>query len=260
MATVQLPAKRAPGAPWSLIALIAVGAIALVAVAALGYQAVSGGTASSPITIPGVSTTADSVTVVATGEVAAAPDMMTVYVGASVQRPTAREALQVASSEAAALADYLKQQGVDPKDIQTQYVNIWHGKDNNGQSYYTASNELRVVLRDLSKAGGIIAGAADTLGNDVTIGNISLERQDSTAQIAQARDLAMKTANTRADQWSKLTGRKLGNVLGVNEGSFGYSNYQPGQYGGGIGGGGGVPIETGQGTVSVQVAVTYRLD
>ena len=260
MATVQLPARKTAGPPLNVVALIAVGAIAVVAVAALAYQAVTGApVASSPvINVPGVTATSDSVTVIATGSVPAAPDMMTVVVGAQASRGSAREALTAAGSAAANLANVLKQQGVDPKDIQTQNVNVWRN-DNYGQVSYVATNQLRVVIRDLSKASGILGAASDALGNDLSLNGISLSRQDSTAELNQARQLAMQTAAGRADQWSKLTGRKLGKVLSVSEGSFGYTNYGPQGGYGGIGGGG-VPVETGSGVVEVQIAVTYHLD
>ena len=260
MATMQLPARKTAGPPWTVIALVAVGAIALVAVAALGYQAVTGTPAvSSPVVnIPGVTPVADTVTVVATGSVPAAPDMMTVTLGAQVSRGSARDALTAAGNSAANLANVIKQQGVDPKDIQTEYVNVWRN-DNYGQVTYIANNQLRVVIRDLSKASAIIGAASDALGNDLSLNGISLSRQDSTAELNQARQLAMQTAAARADQWSKLTGRKLGKVLSVDEGGFGYTNYQGG-YGGGGQGGAGVPIESGQGVVQVQIAVTYHLD
>lgn len=260
MATMQLPARKTAGPPWNVIALIAVAAVAVVAVAALAYQAVTGTpVASSPvINVPGVTAATDSVTVIATGSVPAVPDMMTVTIGAQVSRGSAREALQAAGDKAASLANVLKQQGVDPKDIQTQYVNVWRN-DNYGQVSYVANNQLRVVIRDLSKASAILGAASDALGNELSMNGIALSRHDSTAELNQARQLAMQAAAGRAEQWSKLTGRKLGKVLSVNEGGFGYTNYGGGQ-GGGIGGGGGVPIESGSGVVEVQVAVTYHLD
>jgi uncharacterized protein YggE len=67
----------------------------------------------------------------------------------------------------------------------------------------------------------------------------------------------MAAARAQAEQWARLAGRHLGDVVSVSESGAG-SEPQPGGRGG-AGGGGGVPLLPGVGHVSEVVSVVYAL-
>ena len=261
MASIELPSRRTSGPPWNVIALVVAGLVALAAVAVLGFTALTRSGATTQVNIPGVAAAADTITVDATGQLSVAPDLMTASIGVWVMRSSVRDALAASSSQAAKMVSTLKDQGVDAKDIQTARVSVNGSYDYASSSRrligYQASNMLTVTLRDLGKAGSVIAAAAEAVGNDFTIDNISLGHANKPEEISQARQLAIQDASSKAGQYASLTGRKVGKVLALSDDYVTFTS-GPSQ-GGGFGGGGGVPVEPGQGAVVARVKVTYAL-
>jgi uncharacterized protein len=261
MAAIELPGRRSAGPPWGVIAMVLAGVVALAAIGVLGYTALSASPGTTQVNLPGVAAAADTITVDATGQLAVTPDLMTVSLGVEVTRGSVRDALTTANAEANKLIDTLKAQGVDAKDIRTSDVSINPQYNYNvsprAVTGYQASNIVSATLRDLSKSGGIIATAAESVGNDIVIRNVSLSHNSKPDEVKQARQLAVQDAQSKAGQYGSLTGRKVGKVLAISDDyvTFTAMPYQ----GGGIGGGG-VPVEAGQGAVIARVKVTYALE
>lgn len=256
MAAIQLPSRGARWRPaWGIIAVVAAGLVLLVAVGGLALSAMSRG--ATQVSLPGVAAAADTVTIDATGQLAAAPNVATVSIGVRVQHQgSVRDALAGASTSATRLIDTLKAQGVDPKDIQTSYVSVdaeWNYTELAG---YAASNMLTVKLRDVGKVGSVISAAGDAVGNGLVVQGISFNHEPSAEEARQARQLAVQDAAAKAAQYASMTGRKVGKVLAISDDYVSFTPFTQG--GGGIGGG--VPVESGQGAVVARVKVTYALE
>ena len=133
----------------------------------------------------------------ATGEgiVMATPDMASVTLGVVSEGRTAAEALQKNSGDMAAAIDAVKAAGVAEKDIATTGFNIGPVYSNprprdDGSSEapritgYQVSNDVRVVIRDLAKAGDILDKVIAAGANRAT--SIDFDLADRRHQIGVA--------------------------------------------------------------------------
>jgi uncharacterized protein YggE len=200
---------------------------------------------------------AQTVTVVAEGDAPAAPNTVTVELGVAAHRPTVRAALDRAGDEMASVVSALKAQGVGAPDIQTESLQVNTDFNNGAVSGYAATSLVRVTIHHVLNTQAVISAAADAAGNDAQVQGVSYSYTPDEATLQAARRSAMAAARAQAEQWARLAGRHLGDVVSVSESGAG-SEPQPGGRGG-AGGGGGVPLLPGVGHVSEVVSVVYAL-
>lgn len=257
------PEWRMPG--WLGVALVVAMVILAGGVGALVMTQVSG--RSLQVQIPGITVpaAADTITVIGQGRVAAVPDTIYTDIGAETIRPNLPQALAATGDDATKLTAALKSAGVADVDMQTTSLYAYQRTDQYGNvTGFSASTNLRVRIRDVTKATAVINAAANAIGNDVRLGQFQYQRTDITVQAAQARQLALTAAQDRAAGIAKLSNRSLGKISSVTEDFAGY--VPAGQMmqgiggGGGMGGGGSVPqVYSGQGEVVVNLYVSYSL-
>jgi uncharacterized protein len=216
---------------------------------------------STPITVNTVSASPNTVTVVGSGQVNAAPDEALLSLGVSTTRPTASAALNAAASEMTHLITTLRSHGVANQDMQTSSVSLSQATSccPTFVTGYVASSSVTVTIRHLANVGPIQVAAVGAVGNDIQLNGVSLTLSDDNAQLQAARVAAMADARSRGSQWAAQTGRKLGPILTVSEIDNSQSNGSGCTSGCG-GGGGGVPIQAGQNTVSVAISVEFQLE
>lgn len=161
------------------------------------------------------------ITVTGLGHSSASPDVMTVDMGISVLAATVAEARSLATSKAQDLIATLKDAGLTEEDIQTARYSIHPEYDHHeGQQKlrgYRVSNDLQVALHELASAGETLDAAAEAGGDEVTINNVSFSIEDQTAARDQAREVAWSDAVARAEHLARLSGRTLGDVVGIVE-------------------------------------------
>jgi uncharacterized protein YggE len=251
-----------------IAAIVAVGAVAVAGLfVGLRPSAASAPTttttsASTPVTVNAVSASPNTVTVVGSGQVSAAPDQALLSLGVAATRPTANSALNAAAAEMTRLIAALHGQSVVDKDMQTSSVSLGQTTTCCPTSVtgYTGSSSLTVTIHHLTNVGPIEVAAVAAVGNDLQLDGVSLTLSDDSSQLRAARVAAMTDARSRGAQWASQTGRSLGPILAVSE----IVNSQPsgssctGGCGSG-GSGGGVPLEVGQNTVSVNITVEFQL-
>ena len=234
--------------------LIAVVAAVIVA-AVFRFIPASAGSAPAA-TVSGAGGPRDTVTVIGEGTQHAAPDTAIINLGVNAKRGSARDALNVASTEIVKLVNAIKAKGVADADIQTTSLSINQNYDCCGNvASYSASNQVTVRIHHIANVPVIISAAAESVGNDVQLGGITLLLSDNVSQLKGARQAAMSAAADKAKQWAGLSGRHLGKVLSVSE--VVGSAVPQAQCSGGCGGGGG--IQGGQVDVVVDVTVVYEL-
>ena len=158
-----------------------------------------------------------TITVTGQGSATVKPDIATVQLGVSVNRPTADAALQQANTSAAALIDALKGAGVADDDIVTSNLSIWPQWDNSRVTGYTASNSVSVTVRDIDQTGPVIDAAAAAAGTDIAISGISFGLDDPEQVMSAARADAMANAAKRAGEFAAAAGAGVGTVLQISE-------------------------------------------
>lgn len=127
----------------------------------------------------------------------------------------------------AALA-FLKEEGVDEKDITTQFYNV----EPRYQYYdcrtggicppadivgYEVNQGVLVKVRDFAKVGDLLAGVVQEGANEVSELRFTID--DPTAVQQSAREKAIKKAKEKAESIAEASGLRLGRLLTVEEGS-----------------------------------------
>ncbi len=161
------------------------------------------------------------ITVTASGHVSAAPDLAAITTGVQTEAATARDAMTANTTAMRKLVDGLKAAGIASKDIGTTAVAISprYTSPRDGKAPvvngYTATNQVRLVVRDLSRVGDIL-DAALTLGA-TQMGGIAFDVSAAETLKDDARKEAMANARRRAELFAAAAGATVGQVLSISE-------------------------------------------
>jgi uncharacterized protein len=214
---------------------------------------------------PGAVAGGGGISVGGTGRVTGKPNLLRLQTSVDVTKPNVNDAMQAANTVMANVQKTLKQDGVADADLQTSGLSVQPNYDYaNGSSRlvgYLVSENLSVVLRNLSTAGSVITDAARVGGDGLRIGGATLDLSEDDALIAQARQNAFADAEAKAKAYAQAAGRTLGAVTSISESTatttpqtFDYamaaaSSAAPAP----------VPIQAGSQDVTVDVSVTWAL-
>ncbi|MBF6211221.1 SIMPL domain-containing protein [Nocardia puris] len=168
---------------------------------------------------------AREVTVVGTGEVRGAPDILTADLGVEVTADNVSTAIGRANERASAMTDAVVAAGVPREDITTTDVTITpvYAPDGDGRTVtgYRAANSVRVVVRDLPKASAVLDAAVAAGGDETRLRSVSFDLDDDSQLLADARTRAFEDARARAQQYADLSGDDLKDVITITESTSG---------------------------------------
>ncbi|NKY19867.1 SIMPL domain-containing protein [Tsukamurella spumae] len=202
------------------------------------------------------------ITAVGTGEASGKPDVLTVQLAVQHQAADVTTALNDASASAQKVIESAGANGVDPKDVQTANVRVnpHYGTDRQITSY-EATQSLTVKVRKLDTASKLLGDLATAGGDATRISSVGFDIENDSALKATARDKAFAEAKSRAEQYAKLSGGKLGEVRTVSEGAavrpITTRQYTPDSTPGVAASP--VPIEAGEQSLTVTVTVVWKL-
>jgi uncharacterized protein YggE len=135
---------------------------------------------------------------------------------------TAREALTASSAAMSEIIAYLKQTGIDAKDIQTVNFSVSpvHVYDSNNQqppriTGYDVSNELHVTVRKLADLGRVLDDAVSKGSNQIH--GVQFTIAEPRTLEDQARKAAVADALVKAQLYSQAAGVVLGPILSIAE-------------------------------------------
>ena len=124
----------------------------------------------------------------------------------------------------------LKAKGIQDKDIQTQYYNIYSvTRWVEGPEYkeevvgYRVTNMVTVKVREIENAGEVIDAVVAAGGDLTRVNSVSFDIEDKTPYYTEARDIAMDYAKSKAQQLATGAGVTLGKITYITE-----STYTPG--------------------------------
>jgi hypothetical protein len=165
---------------------------------------------------------AQGVTVQATGTVKAVPDGVSFNFAVSVLAKSSETAMSEASATAELVRVALDAAGVAKDDIATQNVSVYpeYASSTTGTqtlSGYRAQQVFTVTLRDTAKAGEVVDAVIAAGGNSLQVYGVTPTLIDTDAAVAQAREAAMKSAKEKASDYAGLVGTDLGSVVYVTE-------------------------------------------
>ena len=165
---------------------------------------------------------AQGVTVQATGTVKAVPDGVSFNFAVSVLAQSSETAMSEASATAELVRVTLDAAGVAKDDIATQNVSVYpeYASSTTGTqtlSGYRAQQVFTVTLRDTAKAGEVVDAVIAAGGNSLQVYGVTPTLIDTDAAVAQAREAAMKSAKEKASDYAGLVDEELGSVVYVTE-------------------------------------------
>jgi len=216
----------------------------------------------SGVSVGGQNAEIATITVSGSGQVFVASDLGFIDIGVRSQGATVIEAIAINNEQAKAIQTALIEEGVEEKDIQTSYFNVYQQSDYDFQgnpvnTYYLVENTVHVTVRQLEKLGEILDAAARGGANNIY--GVNFDVQDRSEAQSAARELAVQAAQAQAQELVQVAGFELGDLISISSLPISTTPY----YGYGIGGGGGmaesVPIASGQVPINAQVEMIFAI-
>lgn len=158
-------------------------------------------------------------------------DMAVVTLGVRETATDVREAQSTVNEKIAAVRTALTALGIENADISTDslyiYANYDYSSDDNRIVSYTATNTLRVTVRDVNSAGTAIDAAFGAGAN--TLENVYFGASDDSDAQDQAYQEAVAAAMHKAEVIAAAAGMQLDTIVSISE-SQAYNSYDTGNY------------------------------
>ena len=201
------------------------------------------------------------------GSVVGEPDIATLNLGVSVEKKTVAEAREAAAVAMTAVIDALKARGIAENDIQTERFSIYPQYDytENGRVLrgYSVNNTVSAKVRALETLSEVIDAAAEAGGDIVVVNAIQFMIEDTTPLQTQARGLAVKDAEAKAQTLADASGVTLGKPITITETShaasppIAFAREAAFAEESALSS---TPIEAGELTVTVSITIVYEIE
>lgn len=183
-----------------------------------------------PFSVNSVSTTKSSTfDVTGEGRATIKPDRAQVSAGVQATGTSSAQVQDQLNSTINKVTSAITGVGIDKADIQTANYNINPTYDYNGGNQkitgYSASTNLTVTVKDISKINAVIDAATTAGANNVN--NLGFDNKDDSGARDQARKLAVEDAKKKAANIANIAGFRLGNIINYSEGGQGPSGPMP---------------------------------
>lgn len=243
------------------------GAIALISVATVTGIALLFGSnprAGAATTTAACGSSDPKLTVEATGQATATPNLLTLSIGVNVSDPTASAALTDANDKAGNLSATLEQAGVATADIQTNNFSIQPNFDAKGTiTSYQVSNTMLVKLHNLAASGAVIDAAARSAADAIRVNGITFSVDDTKTVDGTARADGIQVAAAHAHSMAAAAGESIKGVCSITDSTTTYPIPQDfagvGVASGATANSASVPVQPGTQQSTAQVTVVYGL-
>jgi len=216
------------------------------------------------------------------GRIFTKPDIAVISFSILTEAATSKKAQDDNSAKSAKVTDFIKNQGIEDKDLKTTGYNVYPQysyprpvplppvEGSAGSAYYDSNPKItgyqvnqsfEVKVRDLEKISAVLDGLVIAGANQVN--NLGLRIDDLDKVKSQARESAIKNAKEKADTLKKQIGIRLGKIVNYYEGDnypypvpmYGISEVK------GMGGGAdsGPSVPAGENEIVVNVTITYQI-
>jgi len=202
------------------------------------------------------------------GSVTGDPDIASLNLGVSVEKETVAEAREEAASSMTALIETLKANNIDEKDISTENFSIYPQYDWTEEGRilkgYRVNNTVRAKVRDLDTLSDVIDDATEAGGDYIVLNSIQFMIEDTTDYQHQARTLAVKDAEAKAQTLASASGVTLGKPVTISENTYYESPPIPyaavAEAAADDGARSSTPIVPGEQTINVNVTIVYEIE
>lgn len=168
----------------------------------------------------------NSISVTGDGKISAKPDMVQINIGFQELGSTSRQALDKVNEKIASAIQILKANGIPDSDITTDNFNVYTEYDYSNNSRriigQRASQTLSVKVKKIDDKATKAAKIIDELSvvDNVQMNGIVFDIEDKTQLFTQARELAFKKAQQKAEELAKLSGVKLLKPLSISDTTY----------------------------------------
>lgn len=214
---------------------------------------------------------ANTISVSGEGKVTATPDLATVTIGVLSQGSTAVDVKNQNNEKVNKITAFIKQQGIEAKDITTSQFSFYPQQDyNNGspritgyQGNQSVTVKIRGVDKDQTVLEKILDGSVNNGANEINGVNLTVEKPTDLQN--QARKLAIDDAKKKARELAAEAGLNLGKVVSISESSGEYPGPIPYALNSAMGLGGGTvksvapDIQTGSQEITETMTVVFEV-
>nr|WP_255696977.1 SIMPL domain-containing protein [Sandaracinobacteroides sayramensis] len=162
-----------------------------------------------------------TLTLTATSEVQAAPDIASIGAGVVTQAAEAQAALAANSEKMVRVVAALKKAGIAERDIQTSGLNLqpqfrYEQNQPPALTGFQASNRVQVTLRDVRSAGKVIDALVKEGANQIDGPDFRVDNPEPL--LDRARTQAVQKARARAELYAAAAGLSVKRITAINEG------------------------------------------
>ena len=153
------------------------------------------------------------------------PDRVRIQLGVQSNAVTPQKVEASNSTTIASVVRALKIQGIEEKDIVTDWYviePIYESYDSLYIKGYRINNVVAVTLRDIRKVNQVIIASLNAGANQVV--NVEFYLNDLRSYRDQARELAVKAAQEKANDLASAAGAETGCVMSIAENTWSYYN------------------------------------
>lgn len=236
---------------WAVLVLVITGAVYLVMLTKQTY---------------GTATTTHTVTFSGEGTVSASPDVAVIDLSIVTEAGTSKIAQDENSRKSQSVADFLKREGIEEKDIKTTGYNVYpqYTYPQTGRPIitgYQVNQSMQVKVRNLDRTNVVLDGVVAAGANQVS--NLQLTIDEPERLKEEARAKAIADAKEKARTLERQLGLDLGRIVNFSESEGGW----PGPFFSkaegrdiAVGGGGPLPeIPAGENEVVVSISITWQI-
>lgn len=203
------------------------------------------------------------ITVEGTADASAIPDIATVTVGIDTEGADVATAQAENSTSMNALIEKVKALGIESRDVQTSYYNVYENTEWDGETYvskgWIVSNQITVKVRN----NELVSTMLDVAGQNgaTNISGPSFEVEDTEDLKNEMRLAAIADAQTKAAAIAQGLGIELKRVIGFSEWNENDDDPYRVYAEMGFGGSDGAPtVEPGSEEFTLHVSLTYSLE
>ena len=156
------------------------------------------------------------VTVTGEGTVNVVPDKVLIRARVEHTGKSAAEVKKQNDSVVDQVIKYLKSQGIESRNFQTEYINL--NKDfnyNTKETFYSANQAISIQLKDLNKYETVMTGLLESGLN--RIDGIQFQTSKKEELESQARKLAVLDAQKKAREYAEALGQEIGKARSISE-------------------------------------------
>lgn len=203
-----------------------------------------------------------TVTVIGTADSMVSNEVATFNAGFNAVSENKDEAVSAVDAAMTELIGQVKSFGIPDEDIQTSGNSIYQeeepitvgGRQTSEPGRWRVSNNITIKLRDIARVQELNDLLASSGANNVWGPTFEI---DGTEADNELLGKALENAREKADILAQASGKSVGAVLSITE--SGATSAIPFFSERDMGGGGGIPVESGSQTISKSVMVTFEL-